>query len=145
MLESTRAQEAAVKKDLSEQLEAFRQQREAAEEAAKDAVNQDTPEATEVWSTGPRKRKKPREDAFGAVKLRRTASGGRGASEEAAQTVSPTAPSLPHVQTAKIESDTPEKKAMPSPAREATTSSRPAASATSLGLGLAAYSSDEDD
>lgn len=71
MLESTRAKEAEVRKDTTQQLDAFREQQ---REAEKNAVPPDAlPEAesAEAWTAGPRKRKKGRESIIGGIKLRR--------------------------------------------------------------------------
>lgn len=72
VLESTRAKEAAVKKETLEHLEVFRRQQ---AEAAKSAVREDEsgspPIEEEVWST--RKRKKDKEPLLN-VKLRKVSS-----------------------------------------------------------------------
>lgn len=59
VLESTRAQEAAVKKDTADQLEAFRKQREEAEKALLGPTSSDvTPAEEEEWSIPARKRRR---------------------------------------------------------------------------------------
>lgn len=146
MLESTRAKEAEVRKDTTQQLDAFRRQQEEAEKAAAQSGAVEAPE-TETWKTGPRKRKKGRETAIGGVKLRRTStaerepvisSGDSEASERPAQSpaddrelnaASKLSPEVYKTPSAEI------KDAQPSKSPPGPTS----------GLGLAAYSSDEDD
>lgn len=67
MLESTRAKEAAVRKETAEQLELFREQREAAEKAqfeeANDAAanNAGSPVSQETWAAKPKKRRRDKE------------------------------------------------------------------------------------
>lgn len=59
VLESTRAQEAAVKKDTADQLEVFRKQREEAEKAMLGPTSSEvTPEEEEEWSIPARKRRR---------------------------------------------------------------------------------------
>ena len=71
MLESTRAKEAEVKKETSQQLDAFRELQREAEKSAGQQDAEPVVEGAEAWSTGPRKRKKGREGVIGGVKLRR--------------------------------------------------------------------------
>ncbi|KAK5140543.1 hypothetical protein LTR04_002952 [Oleoguttula sp. CCFEE 6159] len=76
VLESTRAQESAVKKETLEQLDLFRKQQEEAEKAAlSDTKQQSPPVKEEQWITSGKKRKKGREKEprFG-VKLRKSSS-----------------------------------------------------------------------
>ena len=153
VLESTRAKEAEVKKQTSEQLDAFRRHQ---EEAGKAATQQDTStvaETPETWTAGPRKRKKGREVTIGGVKLRRTStaekesktlnSEGRDTLE--GQDGSPTPEKQEADQAVKpLAGDSPETAATVKPAilqvSPPTASTPPA-----TGLGLAAYSSDDDD
>ena len=134
--EATRAKELAEKRATKEGLEEFRKQQEEAERAAKEqegAVS--PPTVTESWSVGPRKRKKGKEkDAIGGLKIRRTST------SEKANTLEDTSQPVtakPDDQTAsrKVQEQSDKKPAFPSPASPPT----PAA-----GLGLGAYSSDED-
>lgn len=77
VLESTRAKEAAVRKETSEQLDAFRKQQEEAERAAALAeINSGTvPQDEEQWVASGRKRKKGREkEQLKGVKLRKLSS-----------------------------------------------------------------------
>jgi hypothetical protein len=82
VLESTRAKEAQLKKETSEQLDLFRQQQADVEKAmlANDvtggASGSPTGDVEESWATNPRKRKKKAKDSevLKGVKLRRTSS-----------------------------------------------------------------------
>ncbi|CZT16659.1 uncharacterized protein RCC_02494 [Ramularia collo-cygni] len=148
VLESTRAAEAAVKKQTQEQLDAFRRQREEAEQAARVAPEAEAPVMTESWTVS-RKRKKGREDALGGIKLRKASSGAKAArSTEQIATVderpaaSPTANASyisPEPKTVATE-DKP--KAEEEPKDNSKLSPLPSAG---ISLGLDAYSSDEDD
>ncbi|KAF2771763.1 hypothetical protein EJ03DRAFT_254416, partial [Teratosphaeria nubilosa] len=74
ILESSRKEEAELKKDTKEQLEAFRKRQEEAEKAAKleeASPAQDVSEGAAPWAVGPKKRKKGKEGLPG-VKFRRT-------------------------------------------------------------------------
>ncbi|CAI7572493.1 unnamed protein product [Penicillium pancosmium] len=63
VLESTRAQEAAVKKDTADQLEVFRKQREEAEKALLGPTTSDvTPAEEEEWAIPARKRRRDKKD-----------------------------------------------------------------------------------
>ncbi|OQE37794.1 hypothetical protein PENCOP_c009G06321 [Penicillium coprophilum] len=62
VLESTRAQEAAVKKETADQLEAFRRQREEAEKALRESASSDvTTGQGEAWSALARKRRRDKQ------------------------------------------------------------------------------------
>ena len=83
VLESTRAKEAAVKKETAEQLEAFRQQREAAEKALLDETDNmqksnagaAVPGDQETWVTSGKKRRRPKDkDTLIGTKLRKISS-----------------------------------------------------------------------
>ncbi|PGG97909.1 hypothetical protein GX51_07083 [Blastomyces parvus] len=80
VLESTRAQEAAVKRETREQLEIFHRQRQEAEKALAGTGSADPTGASsaadeEQWTTGVRKRKRAKEkDAIPGVKLRKSSS-----------------------------------------------------------------------
>ncbi|RDW76362.1 PSME3-interacting protein [Aspergillus mulundensis] len=65
ILESTRAQEATVKKETAEQLEAFRRQREEAEKAHLEDASKDIPPAAEAedWKIASRKRRRDKSGA----------------------------------------------------------------------------------
>jgi len=151
VLESTRAKEEEVRKETTQQLDAFRRQQ---GEAAKSTPQEDVTEILEVesWKSGPRKRKKGREPAIGSIKLRRTSTAEAkrdeqdkadspsrdiGAAAELSQTreieksrSSAQPSSTPHGGTERSPSIAPSPKASP-PSQGA--------------LGLAAYSSSEED
>jgi hypothetical protein len=75
VLESTRAKEANVKRETTEQLQAFRKQQEEAEKANRtNLAPAPTDTAETSWSTSARKRKKGRSEVLGGVKLRKTSS-----------------------------------------------------------------------
>lgn len=148
VLESTRAKEAAVKKQTAEDLDAFRRQQEEAERTAK--VTGDTPTDTADttnWAVS-RKRKKGREDILGGVKLRKASSGEKASPEVKRADVQATATrSADGASQAEGDTEQPPINSKgegtgvekdPGPGK--TTPSDPAA-----GLGLGAYSSDEDD
>ena len=73
MLESTRAKEAAVRKETTEQLEIFRRQQEEAEKAAfRERENEDAPLGEQQWTAPARKRRRAKEkDPLLGVKLRK--------------------------------------------------------------------------
>lgn len=153
VLESTRAEEAAVKRDTREQLDAFRQQQiDAERKNASPAAAQDTSEQT-TWAVG-RKRKKDHKP-LGGVKLRKSSS--TAADKESAvssivavanitdeKTVPPQKPSVSSTvpkagedAVGAITSGDEKRKDIPS--------STAAGTAAPAGLGLGAYSSDEDE
>lgn len=154
MLESTRAKEAEVRKQTSESLETFREQQREAERGATQQDAEPEVEVAEVWTAGPRKRKKGKEGMIGGVKLRRvstsekqaTSSASNDAEEEQpGKAISPQAEekSKPGgsskdatAQTAIESQEASKEEAKASPPKP---SSRPAG-----GLGLGAYSSDEN-
>ncbi|KAJ5281295.1 hypothetical protein N7478_006667 [Penicillium angulare] len=73
VLESTRAQEAAVKKDTADQLEAFRKHREEAEKSALGPTSSDvTPAEEEEWSIPARKRRREKKDLLLPGKKRKS-------------------------------------------------------------------------
>ena len=147
VLESTRAKEAEVNKQTREELDAFRRQQEEAEKAA-DQQDDGQAEVTESWTAGPRKRKKGRESTIGGVKIRRTSTVekqaetaviGNGVADDPG-TASPRAKDETKGMTAT--GDTNSVAALES--AKADTAMKPP-SPTAVGLGLAAYSSEEDD
>lgn len=154
VLESTRAKEAEVKKQTSEQLDAFKQAQQEAEKAASQQDSSNVPDTAEAWTTGPRKRKKGRDSTIGGVKLRRTSTTEKqpvmpsSATEDADGPKKgkddPVAPvPQPHEEAKAVS----EKMIPPSSPGEVgpKTSASKSPSAATLGLGLVAYSSDEDD
>jgi hypothetical protein len=152
VLESSRAQEASILKETSEKLAAFRKHQEELEKAALSSSGGLAEEITETWvASSGKKRKKGREKEFlKGVKLRKsdsaddTAAGTVVESKSAEKTtqaeaveVKATSPSIPGAPNSK---QSPTIGHLTKPATLSTTSSRPA-----LGLGLANYSSDEDE
>ncbi|KAI7287476.1 hypothetical protein KC345_g595 [Hortaea werneckii] len=101
VLESTRTQEAEVKKETREQLDAFRKLQEDAEKKAvagqegEDAGDAATADAETSWALGPRKRKKGKErgGVLEGIKLRKAESaetaGGGGEGEKATSSSTP--------------------------------------------------------
>lgn len=170
VMESTRAQEAAVRKENREQLEAFRKQQEETEQAAKEAEAVKGPEEVEqgAWTVG-RKRKKGKDTLFGGLKLRRSSTTEKemgaehSTASKAAATPSPsTAASqqddtslktatregvaAPPAQTMATPADGEAVGRVPKPpAASKVDKPQVPAQAASLGLGLGAYSSDSDD
>ena len=158
VLESTRAKEAEVKKQTREQLEAFHRLQEEAERAASLQDASSTPEMTEAWAAGSRKRKKGRETAIAGVKLRRTSTIEKPLAGSASPTKGPQPCDTalqPVADLTTKSTETPKGKETgvktveaASPAeqpsnRDVTTPK--SSSVPTGGLGLGAYSSDEDD
>ena len=136
--QAARAKELAEKRATKEGLDEFRKQQEEAERAAKEqegAVS--PPTVTESWSVGPRKRKKGKErDGIGGLKIRRTSTGEQ--AKKVGDTATPdnqTASSKVQEQPSSVKEQSDKKPASTPPV------SPPAPAA---GLGLGAYSSDED-
>lgn len=141
VLETTRAKEAAVKRETAEELDAFRRQQEEAEKAARTTGPEDAPESTEStsWSVG-KKRKKGREGLLGGVKLRKASSGEKTSVAAESEVAMPALPFKD--ESAKVVK---EAKSDPKKDNPAVKPTGPTKSTAPLGLGLAAYSSDEDD
>lgn len=137
MQEGARAREAAVKKDTKEHLDEFRRQQEEAEKAAREQEGAEEPtQVGESWAAGPRKRKKGKErEGIGGLKIRRTESGEK-KGEEGGKKAEEKADDKSVANTATKE----ETKAKP----DLSTSPPPVTASPALGLGLGAYSSDED-
>lgn len=77
VLESTRAQEAAVKKDTADQLELFRRQREEAEKAMLGPTSSEvTPAEEEEWVIPGRKRRRDKKDLLIPGKRRKSSAAG---------------------------------------------------------------------
>jgi hypothetical protein len=77
VLESTRAQEAAVKKDTADQLELFRRQREEAEKAMLGPTSSDiTPAEEDEWAIAGRKRRRDKKDLLIPGKKRKSSAAG---------------------------------------------------------------------
>lgn len=157
-MESTRAKEAEVRKETRGQLEVFRRQQEEAEKAAQLQPAEEVAEGETVsWTTtGARKRKKGREGGIGGVKLRRTSTNERHGVASPAISKCPDneataeaggAEAVPPGQVAARTADDAGKVS-----REAAVTSPPAMNSPATksvspaaGVGLVAYSSDEDD
>ena len=135
--ESARTKELAEKKDTKESLEEFRKQQEEAERAAKEQEGAASPPTvSESWATGPRKRKKGKENnVLGGVKIRRTSTGDKAKSTE----------HTPKAETsAKVDTSTTKSAVVEKAEQKPAVSTSPSPPAATVGLGLGAYSSDED-
>jgi thioredoxin-like negative regulator of GroEL len=165
VLESTRAHEAAVKRETTEQLELFRKQQEkvdaalVAADARKEALvaTKSTDDAeSELWTVGGRKRKKRRHDVQQGLKLRKTSSG-EGSKDGIEETTRPdtmtseSQSSQAPKQNSKDTTTLPsiEEAASKAPSKSsdllASPQSAPSSSMPANILGLSGYSSDEDD
>lgn len=149
VLDSTRRKEAEVKKDTTEQLEAFRRQREEAEKAA--AANEGdggVEEEVVVWKSGPRKKRKGKmleKEPLKGVKLRKMSSN---AVDDTPKLVTDE-PKDSSAAGNPLKDDTKDITAVSPTSKEASsprlqTKSASPAPAPSVALGLDAYSSDED-
>jgi hypothetical protein len=142
--ERARAKELAEKQHTKEHLEEFRKQQEEAERAAKEleAAAVAPPTVSETWAAGPRKRKKGKEkDGIGGLKIRRTSTGdktkeiGDAKTNDQAADSSRATPVTTDKSTEKSAEKVSDKPAAPT---------SPPPPATAAGLGLGAYSSDEE-
>jgi hypothetical protein len=164
-MESTRAKEEEVRKETADQLETFRRQQEEAEKASN--VQEDSPPiaGSENWAAVPKKRKKGREGAIGGVvKLRRVSTTEKQSVSDQSQNADggedTTAGATTKVATAEASAIEPnssaandkeeptcessKRKSTSVPAESVSPDPKPP-SPPAAGLGLAAYSSDEDD
>lgn len=161
VLESTRAQEAAVKKETVEQLEAFRQQREEAEKALLEDTSPDVrPSAEgEDWKIPSRKRRRDKKDVLLPGKKRKSTS--ESVSENTAEAEQksnskpaekgristsdsgPKAPAPDHSKPNKPE-ETSKQPDNTKPAKTDQAEAKQAAQPAPLSLGLANYDSDSD-
>ncbi|KAB8238791.1 PSME3-interacting protein [Aspergillus alliaceus] len=165
IMESTRAQEAAVKKETAEQLEIFRRQREEAEKVALEEGSADVaaPAEGEDWKIPARKRRRDKKDLLLPGKKRKsTAEGASGTSstgeqkadQEAKESGKGDKESVPApANTRARESQSPMKTASstnPVPGNDAKaegseqSEERQAAKPAPVSLGLAGYSSDSE-
>ncbi|KAK2755878.1 hypothetical protein FQN54_005674 [Arachnomyces sp. PD_36] len=166
VLESTRSQEAAIKKETNEQLELFHRQRQEADQAlldtSKDGKNADSnaragsPVEEEHWTTTNRKRRRAKEkEAFRGVKLRKSSSSGRQPSPSQDSKTSGIGNADTGTTTSTRKPSTADKPPTPdtvqrnenkadSPGASASGPKKPPVTPAPLGLGLGAYSSDED-
>lgn len=152
VLESTRAKESAVRKETAEQLDLFRRQQEETEKAARLAAAGDEPSnsnETETWAVKKRKRGREKESLVG-VKLRKSSSAHSPSVEETK--------SKPPTQEAPLDPVPTPKSAKPmavqlspseldeavSKAAKSPTPTVEKSPPTTMSLGLAGYSSDED-
>lgn len=75
VLESSRAKEAAVKKETLEQLNDFRQRQELKEKSEREVETEEQPQEQESWTVGAKKRKRTKNGpAIAGIKLRKTSS-----------------------------------------------------------------------
>ncbi|KAJ5714129.1 uncharacterized protein N7483_011310 [Penicillium malachiteum] len=151
VLESTRAQEAAVKKDTADQLEAFRKQREEAEKSALGPTSSEvTPAEEEEWTIPARKRRREKKDLLLPGKRRKSS----GAEAISPQEKSPEKPGQGSESAAKAENAS---KPIPNTAnaKAPAVSAKPASAgpdaskaaekpAAKPALGLVGYGSDSD-
>jgi hypothetical protein len=154
VLESTRAEEEAVKKETSEQLEVFRKHREAAERAALEDAGGPNTERTgggdaETWTTSSKKRRRAKDKDLQSSKIRRTSSSGeKDDGQDKRESIDKSVDSKNVAARASVVEgrDVATHNAAAMPARSETSTSKEAVPATTpvSSLGLAAYSSDED-
>ena len=149
VLESTRAQEAAVKKETAEQLDLFRQQQEESQKAAAVDEQEEQPVNQDSWAVKGRKRKSVNNGPtirFKLAKKQDTASASDGDKHAVALGSSQEAPDATTLPPG-IEPDRP-KLSDPAAHDKPPTAAMPQVSKPPSppggGLGLAAYSSDED-
>ncbi|RHZ48099.1 PSME3-interacting protein [Aspergillus thermomutatus] len=162
IMESTRAQEAAVKKETAEQLELFRRQREEAEKALLENSSADVVPSTEGedWKIPARKRRRDKNKEL-LIPGKKRKSVIEGAAEQPSP--SETKPEAPKKQSPSKDSKTPAAVREPPIAEDARTTkssgtastpdtqganasppAAPAAKSSTLSLGLAGYSSDSE-
>lgn len=146
VLESTRAQEAAVKKQTREQLEAFKRQQEELEQAAKGSAEPEEKVIAEKWTVS-RKRKKGQEDVLGGVKLRKASSGGKATtSSEKAEVLEKESSEPATAMKTETAHKIPEDEGTVQSQQKGKDAAKPSKSPSpGVALGLAGYSSDEDD
>jgi len=147
VLESTRAQEAAVRKETTERLELFRKQQEELEKAALAEQDDAAPTARleeETWHVAPRKRKRTREkEVLVGVKLRKSSSST--AVDTPGDLAAPTSRNGSAQQTNPASSAKKASPAIRRPSSEvAETSLSKTVAQPAAGLGLGGYSSDDE-
>ncbi|KAJ5370345.1 uncharacterized protein N7496_006437 [Penicillium cataractarum] len=154
VLESTRAQEEAVKKDTADQLEVFRKQREEAEKAMLGPTTSDVtpaPAEEEDWAIPARKRRRDKgKDSLIPGKKRKaslTEGGETAAKNEVASTKATSTPGT-NAQSPKTAGNAvkavSETKAQSSIPEKTTTDTKQPAKPAPAGLGLVGYGSDSD-
>lgn len=160
VLESTRAREAAVRKETVEQLGHFHRQR---QEAERDSLAKDDPTTSAVsagddnWMTAGRKRRRPKaKDTFPGMKLRKSSSTepklvekGQPANDDRhdKQSIATTSTSVEESRKSSDVKDCPgkqNKETKNDESRQAPATSPSSAEKSSVALGLSAYSSDEE-
>ncbi|KAJ5630772.1 uncharacterized protein N7484_010872 [Penicillium longicatenatum] len=151
VLESTRAQEAAVKKDTADQLEAFRKQREEAEKTALGPTSSEvTPAEEEEWTIPARKRRREKKDLLLPGKKRKESTEGEATKEQETKPSQGTAPVTkaqeetipPTAQISKASAPSIAKTASAGTDKSTTEKVQPVKPAPSLGL--VGYGSDSD-
>ena len=150
-MESTRAQEAAIRKQTNEELDTFRQQQEKAERAARaeEGRNEDIQPDVQ-WHAGPRKKRKVVEkEGVKGVKIRRVSStAGEGALDTQPQSSSKSSqatkliPASPESQL--IEGKGAELHSARSAQRDLSSHAPVTTPPPTVALGLGAYSSEEE-
>lgn len=165
IMESTRAQEAAVKKETSEQLELFRRQREEAEKALLEDTSADVAPAAEGedWKIPARKRRRDKNKELllpGKKRKSTSEAAGEASLSGESKTAQPskrpeeTAGSVPIQKTAPVEKPKsaaestnpkgPAKDAQGAVSVQSEKKPEPATKPSSVSLGLAGYSSDSE-
>ena len=149
-----------MRKETTQQLDAFREQQREAERTAVQPDASPEAESAETWTTGPRKRKKGRESTIGGVKLRRVSTSEKQAPSPTATKISE--PERPTDESAAVATkedmkatQTTSNKSQEEPAdgsdaqspevKKKENDSPKSPSPAAAGLGLVAYSSDEDE
>ena len=153
VLEDERVKEDEVKKQTSEQLDAFKQRQQEAEHPAHQEDASNAQETVEAWTTGARKRKKGRESTIGGVKLRRTSTTEKpskpSATDISGASKRPTEDSLADNTKIQKDSEPIVKPTESNPSSKSTKSDSASKSQsppiTAPALSLVAYSSDEDE
>ena len=151
-----------MRRETSQQLDAFREQQRQTESSSSQLEAGRADDSVESWATGPRKRKKGRESVIGGVKLRRVSTTEKQEVSSAVAAMKMHGPAEPTTTEAMVrDADTtqaisskpdgaaakasaPSSKDTPSPKVDEKDPST-APSPPAVGLGLAAYSSDEDE
>lgn len=151
MLESTRKKESEVKKDTTEQLEAFRRQREEAEKAAAagDGNDGEAGMGEMVEWNAPKKRKRVDRGALrGPVKGMKVRRRSEGAGQEASKVVKGDKSSPPRGElgAGEVEIQTGREVAVqaPKPPAEDTPKATSSTASAAVGLGLGDYDSDDE-
>lgn len=134
-----------MKKDTKEQLDEFKRQQEEAEKAAKQGEQVEEPIVAENWGPGVRKRKKgAHKEGIGGLKIRRTSTGDKAGGAATKDDSDEPTKAVKEQQKEAMVTGT-EKAAEPKQTAAPPSASPSPSPAAAPGLGLAAYSSDEDD